>query len=545
MNYKDGYDHTSLLREFSESATTVEESAPALTDAQIETLLDFSFEDYAQTLEKIKNNFSEYGIKMDISPIDILSKFFAQNKLQFKRHNVSTKRFIELLEEYEIGQIFMHVLEEDVSNLSDCSDLNKCIESMINLFAILTSFSDNFYDFFSSNNLFSIAFNFFVNNDDKYADLSYSEPFNCNLLSIMINTAYMEIEGSDYFPPFIENSFEATNNFCFAFRSKISSTPKCEYLHEYGVRFFAEIAKITKQFHTSTFHELEITIIIDFFDGILNSRSYLYALQFASYMISQNVHMSDFLLPKFYELFRKRLFILSEDFDMNAFNELKKHKLMTQSAEIQFISLFFEFAPFKESQQLILDINLVNHIKRLLEVDTISQSVVQLLITMLEKRDEIHGYGKKNMISLFDTVLVAFDNDITNFIDFIQSNYDNMNIYGKYKSFNLLTNLLSYNDQTCNYIVTTYDFESVANLLDSGSTELSSPALQFLLYCVNESAKLSLRAVEDLVQKFDDYGIPDAVEELSQQIDDPKISSEAERLIDAVKFYIPDNDDEL
>ena len=539
-DYKDPND-TDLLKEFREKETTIEQQpATLITDGEIEHFLDFRFEDFTRNVAEIKKNYDEYGNQMDSYPIRVVSTFFSINKKRFKLHHISTDRFAQIFDEHQIGSIFGALLSPTDTSMLTTMEPQKNVAEIIELIAVIASLSTSgFKNFLSDGSLFTLAFNIFTSSDYSYLEDIYSLNFFTNLLSIMINTAEFEQEMDPPFEPFQENSQQAIASFIWTFQTKVSQIIGSGFLNEYALRIIAELMEsIPEVFQKDDI----IGYIIPFIDTHITSRSYFYALTAACDILVENAQDDD-IIQKLFAIFKSRLFQTSKDFDLQAFPNLKTFQMQTQAKEFQFITILFQQINFPTALKYIEILHLPEYIQEALENDSISQHVLQLLIEMLDISGEIrNNEGKICQISLFSTILVLFNDDITEFIDYIQSLHDGINIYAKFRTFDLLKSLLAYNTDALNYIASAYDFEGLCELLETGSKELTIPSLQFLFSCVQIVARQSPRAVEDLVNRFDECDIPTIVEELATN-EDPDIESLAKRLIDAVHYYLPESED--
>ena len=173
----------------------------------------------------------------------------------------------------------------------------------------------------------------------------------------------------------------------------------------------------------------------------------------------------------------------------------------------------------------------------------ISHNVMNLIITMMDKTGRVILNGKFTDNSLFDIYIrESFEDEIAGFINLIQKNYDNMNIFAKRISFTIFSKLLD-NSHAANVVISEYNYDGLNDILQSAPKDMIIIAIDFLSECINKTVKISQGAFEELLDKLDESEVPSIFDELADS-DDQDVSERAKMIIDRIKSFTQDDDDD-
>ena len=513
MDYKNSGEYQ-FVREFSESTSPLERFAIIKSQDEIEKIVEIKFSVFTDNCRAIKE-MHEAG-SMDVKGLfDTVSLFFSRNRLIIMNQNIDVSPYIDILNEFEIGNVLFDLLALDPAD----PDLINLIDSAVHFIAILAYFpARKFNTFLEGARLYPIMFNLFCR-----TDVEMKKSLIIDILSVMINLSYTEENEEDSFAMFAENPIEATRAFITSYNHWISVYRDLEF--KYPMRVLVEIAKKKAKDFVDSADDL-----VYFIREYLEEDSFFYVLKFLTYIMNQT--KSPDISKFFYEKISEKFFCISQG------------NIETQGQEFIYFNILFSVV-----EDPNFAINIASHtylfkeMKRLLFNGKISHIVFNLLKSFVTIGQDMMCFGGTRYVTMFELFInTEYGNSFHKFILDLEKEYDSLNVHAKEESFCLLAKLLDFK-KYADYIIDGYDFESLALILESGSKDLSISAIEFIFACLSAVGRKSPEAVRELIDKFDNYDIPSIFEELSQN-EDPDISERASRVIDTVHYYVGDSDDE-
>ena len=476
---------------------------------QLEEKLELSIQQFQLNLAELRTAIDKNLYDNAYELLCGLNIFLDEKKPIMNDLSISIRPIVDAMVNNELIVVLQVFLDIDCQNFVENIKYYK--EAMLTI-ALLSSYHPlKFSPLLSMVRLYLTIFQHFIDTTEHPCD----DDLLLFYLASLINLSYYERKESDAFTPFEMDSYEITKQFIDSFQQRNVNQIK---RGDVSIRVFTEIARKHAHFFDATCCQL----IYQFIQTQNNRECLFTVLEFATFVMKTN----GFILMDYFELFSTELSILSS-YPSN----FHKQGMIFLSILIK------EQENPQELASIFLNVPVGLIIRDGIRDSQISQTALEFAKVCAScSFPALDTCFKQESVWAFQLLLPYWNNTMESFLVYVtQTQYKFLPIESKKSLIELIDILIANSHEAQHFIQTSFDFEEIGNLLDSGDSaiEIIDSTLKLIRNCLLIAYKKSEDAFDTILYKLNEALIPDSINLLLEN-EDPVIQDHAKQVLNLV-----------